>query len=44
MNIINNAQYALQQKYPGEHEDKSLDIVGEEVTTDDVSFRPHHLS
>ncbi len=32
MNIINNAQYALHQKYPGEHEDKALDINCEEVS------------
>jgi signal transduction histidine kinase len=38
MNIINNAQYALNQKYPGEHEEKTLDIVCEEVTIDDGSF------
>lgn len=33
MNIINNAQYALNQKYPGEHAGKALDITGEEVAT-----------
>jgi C4-dicarboxylate-specific signal transduction histidine kinase len=38
MNIINNAQYALNQKYPEEHEDKALDIICEEVATDDGPF------
>jgi C4-dicarboxylate-specific signal transduction histidine kinase len=38
MNIINNAQYALSRKFPGEHEDKALDINCEEVATDDGPF------
>ncbi|MGE5808395.1 MAG: sensor histidine kinase [Nitrospirota bacterium] len=38
MNIINNAQYALNQKYPGEHEDKVLDITCEETDTDGSPF------
>jgi C4-dicarboxylate-specific signal transduction histidine kinase len=38
MNIINNAQYALKQKFPGEHEDKVLHIIGEVVTTDKGPF------
>ncbi len=38
MNIINNAQYALIKKFPGEHEDKVLDINCEEVATDDGPF------
>jgi len=38
MNIINNAQYALKKKYPGEHEDKALHIFCEEVATDKVPF------
>jgi signal transduction histidine kinase len=33
MNVISNAQYALNQKYPGEHEDKVLAISGEVVET-----------
>jgi PAS domain S-box-containing protein len=32
LNIISNARYALNQKYPGEHEDKSLEIIAREVT------------
>jgi signal transduction histidine kinase len=31
MNVINNAQYALNQKYPGDHETKVLAISGEVV-------------
>jgi C4-dicarboxylate-specific signal transduction histidine kinase len=38
MNIINNAQYALNQKYPGEHEDKVLDVTCEKVATGEVPF------
>jgi len=38
MNIINNAQYALNQKYPGEHEDKVLDVTCEKITTGEVPF------
>jgi two-component system NtrC family sensor kinase len=29
MNVINNARYALNQKYPGTHEDKILEVGGE---------------
>jgi signal transduction histidine kinase len=38
MNIINNAQYALRKKFPGEHEDKVLDITCEKVTIDDGPY------
>lgn len=31
LNAINNARYALNQKYPGTHDNKILDISGEEV-------------
>jgi two-component system NtrC family sensor kinase len=32
INIINNACYALKEKYPGRHENKRLKITGERVT------------
>lgn len=32
LNAINNARYALSQKYPGTHDNKILEILGEEVT------------
>lgn len=35
MNIISNARYALNQKYPGRHEEKILQIHAEQVTTTD---------
>ena len=38
LNIINNARYALNQKYPGVHEDKILEITSEVTTFDG---RPH---
>ena len=38
INIITNAQYALNQKYPGEHEDKVLDISCAEIRTDRRPF------
>jgi signal transduction histidine kinase len=38
MNIINNAQYALKQKYPGEHEDKVLRIIGAKVAAEKGPF------
>jgi signal transduction histidine kinase len=38
MNIINNAQYALNQRYPGEHEDKVLDITCEETAAQEGPF------
>ncbi len=31
LNAINNARYALSQKYPGTHDNKILEILGEEV-------------
>ena len=36
LNIINNARYALNQKYPGVHEDKIL-----EITSEGASFNGH---
>ncbi|MGA7874613.1 MAG: ATP-binding protein [Desulfoferrobacter sp.] len=38
INIINNARYALNEKYPGRHKDKRLEITGERVT---ISERPY---
>ena len=38
LNIISNARYALNQKYPGTHEDKKFMIVGEQISVDGV---PH---
>lgn len=38
LNIINNSRYALDQKYPGHHEDKILEISGREVTVDRHPF------
>jgi signal transduction histidine kinase len=32
INIINNARYALNEKYPGRHEDKRLEITGQSLT------------
>ncbi len=46
LNIINNARYALNQKYPRFHEDKVLEISGETEVVEGrlhvrVSFRDH---
>jgi PAS domain S-box-containing protein len=38
LNIINNARYALNEKYPGRHENKRFEITGEKVT---ISDRPY---
>jgi two-component system, NtrC family, sensor kinase len=38
INIINNARYALNEKYPGRHKDKRLKITGERVTIDDRPY------
>lgn len=38
LNIISNARYALNQKYPGMHDDKILEILSEEVTIDGCSY------
>jgi len=38
LNIISNARYALNQKYPGIHEDKVLEIFAEEVAIDDHPY------
>ena len=38
INIINNARYALNEKYPGRHENKRFEITGEKVT---ISDRPY---
>jgi PAS domain S-box-containing protein len=38
LNAISNARYALDQKYPGSHDDKVLEIAGEEITMNNQSF------
>jgi PAS domain S-box-containing protein len=38
INIINNARYALNEKYPGRHENKRLEISGEKVTRSDRPY------
>jgi len=38
LNIIYNARYALNQKFPEKHEDKVLEILGEQVTIDTFPF------
>jgi PAS domain S-box-containing protein len=46
LNIIGNARYALQEKYPHAHDDKVLEIIGETVKNDTgpavrLIFRDH---
>ena len=38
INIINNARYALNEKYPGRHKNKRLEITGEKVTINDRPY------
>jgi len=38
LNIISNARYALNQKFPHAHEDKVLQINGEEVLTNNIKY------
>ncbi len=38
LNIINNARYALNQKYPEADEDKILEVSGEKMTVDDYPY------
>ncbi len=38
LNLISNARYALNQKYPGIHEDKILEILGEEANINDCPY------
>jgi PAS domain S-box-containing protein len=38
LNLISNARYALNQKYPAAHDDKKLEISGEKVMVDGVSY------
>jgi two-component system, NtrC family, sensor kinase len=38
INVINNARYALNEKYPGRHENKRFEISGERVTIRDRSY------
>jgi PAS domain S-box-containing protein len=38
LNTIINARYALNQKYPGTHDDKILEILGEKIVIDDHPY------
>ncbi|UJS17722.1 MAG: PAS domain-containing protein [Candidatus Jettenia sp.] len=38
LNIISNARYALNQKYPEHHDNKLLEITGEEITIDGLRY------
>ncbi|MBF0551085.1 MAG: PAS domain-containing protein [Deltaproteobacteria bacterium] len=38
INIINNARYALNEKYPGRHKNKRFEITGERVTINDHPY------
>jgi PAS domain S-box-containing protein len=38
LNVINNARYALNQKFIGKHEDKILEILAEQVIIDSLPF------
>ena len=38
INIINNARYALNEKYPERHKNKRFEITGEKVTIDDRPY------
>ncbi len=38
LNIIINARYALNQKYPRSHDNKILAIIGEEITIDNCPY------
>jgi len=38
INIINNARYALNEKYPGRHKNKRFEITGEKVTIGDRPY------
>ncbi len=38
LNAINNARYALNQKYPETHDKKILEIIGEEIMMNDHSY------
>ncbi|MFZ2446173.1 MAG: ATP-binding protein [Syntrophobacteraceae bacterium] len=38
INIINNARYALNEKYPGRHKNKRFEITGERVTISDLPY------
>ncbi|MBI4682778.1 MAG: hybrid sensor histidine kinase/response regulator, partial [Nitrospirae bacterium] len=38
LNVISNARFALNQKYPGTHENKILEIKFDELTIDDQPY------
>lgn len=48
LNIISNARYALNQKYPEAHDDKILEILGEEIPINNcpyvkITFHDHGI-
>jgi signal transduction histidine kinase len=48
LNILSNARYALNQRYPSAAEDKTLEIAAQEVTLDDkpyirITFHDHGI-
>ena len=38
LNVINNARYALNERYPGADDNKVLDILGKKIVSEGVSF------
>ncbi len=38
LNVIGNARYALNQKYPGSHGNKILEILGEEIAIENYPY------
>jgi PAS domain S-box-containing protein len=38
LNVISNAHYALNKKYPGKHADKVMRITGEQIALDNVLY------
>jgi PAS domain S-box-containing protein len=38
INIINNARYALNEKYPGRHQEKRLEITARQCSVDDLPY------
>lgn len=37
LNVINNARYALNRRYPGPHDNKKIEVQGKVVTVDDTT-------
>lgn len=38
LNLVNNARYTLNEKYPGAHEDKILEITGKRVVINEADY------